>query len=94
MHHVAETARRISALYGFEEWATPVFEDTRVFARGLGDSSDVVMKEMYTFADRGDRSVTLRPEGTAGVVRAVLQHGLDRGQLPVKAAYAGPFFRY
>ena len=72
----------------------PVFEDTALFARGVGESTDVVSKEMYTFADRGDRSVTLRPEGTAGVVRAVIQHGLDRGQLPVKVCYAGPFFRY
>ncbi|MCS3779964.1 histidine--tRNA ligase [Tsukamurella ocularis] len=78
--------------YGYIE--LPIFEDTTLFARGVGESTDVVAKEMYTFADRGDRSVTLRPEGTAGVVRAVLQHGLDRGQLPVKAAYAGPFFRY
>ncbi|MDF0529156.1 histidine--tRNA ligase [Tsukamurella sp. 8F] len=78
--------------YGYIE--LPVFEDTALFARGVGESTDVVSKEMYTFADRGERSVTLRPEGTAGVVRAVLQHGLDRGQLPVKVAYAGPFFRY
>ena len=72
----------------------PIFEDTALFARGVGESTDVVSKEMYTFADRGDRSVTLRPEGTAGVMRAVIQHGLDRGQLPVKLCYAGPFFRY
>ena len=72
----------------------PIFEDTALFARGVGESTDVVSKEMYTFADRGDRSVTLRPEGTAGVMRAVIQHGLDRGQLPVKLSYAGPFFRY
>jgi histidyl-tRNA synthetase len=78
--------------YGYIE--LPIFEDTALFARGVGESTDVVSKEMYTFADRGERSVTLRPEGTAGVVRAVLQHGLDRGQLPVKVAYAGPFFRY
>ena len=72
----------------------PVFEDTALFARGVGESTDVVSKEMYTFADRGDRSVTLRPEGTAGVVRAVIEHGLDRAGLPVKLRYAGPFFRY
>lgn len=64
---VVDTARRVSALYGFEEWATPVFEDTRVFARGLGDTSDVVSKEMYTFTDRGGDSLTLRPEATAGL---------------------------
>jgi histidyl-tRNA synthetase len=72
----------------------PIFEDTALFARGVGESTDVVSKEMYTFADRGERSVTLRPEGTAGVMRAVIEHGLDRGQLPVKLCYAGPFFRY
>jgi histidyl-tRNA synthetase len=81
-----------NAGYGHVE--LPVFEDTALFARGVGESTDVVSKEMYTFADRGDRSVTLRPEGTAGVMRAVIEHGLDRGQLPVKLCYAGPFFRY
>lgn len=79
---------------GYEHIELPVFEDTSLFARGVGESTDVVSKEMYTFADRGDRSVTLRPEGTAGVMRAVIQHNLDRGQLPVKLAYNGPFFRY
>ncbi len=85
------TAAR-NAGYGHIE--LPIFEDTGLFARGVGESTDVVSKEMYTFADRGDRSVTLRPEGTAGVMRAVIEHGLDRGALPVKLAYAGPFFRY
>ncbi len=85
-----EAARR--AGYGHVE--LPIFEDTALFARGVGESTDVVSKEMYTFADRGDRSVTLRPEGTAGVMRAVIEHGLDRGQLPVKLRYSGPFFRY
>lgn len=85
------TAAR-TAGYGHIE--LPIFEDTALFARGVGESTDVVSKEMYTFADRGDRSVTLRPEGTAGVMRAVIEHGLDRGALPVKLAYAGPFFRY
>ena len=85
-----DAARR--AGYGDIEF--PIFEDTALFARGVGESTDVVSKEMYTFADRGDRSVTLRPEGTAGVVRAVIEHGLDRGPLPVKLCYAGPFFRY
>lgn len=79
---------------GYGDIELPIFEDTALFARGVGESTDVVSKEMYTFADRGDRSVTLRPEGTAGVVRAVIEHGLDRGQLPVKLCYAGPFFRY
>src|SRR6201998_1968389 len=79
---------------GYADIELPIFEDTALFARGVGESTDVVTKEMYTFADRGDRSVTLRPEGTACVVRAVIQHGLDRGALPVKLCYAGPFFRY
>lgn len=79
---------------GYGDVELPIFEDTALFARGVGESTDVVSKEMYTFADRGDRSVTLRPEGTAGVMRAVIEHGLDRGALPVKLCYAGPFFRY
>jgi histidyl-tRNA synthetase len=93
-HAVVEAARRTSALYGFEEWATPVFEDTRVFSRGLGDSSDVVMKEMYSFTDRGGDSVTLRPEMTAGVCRALVSNGLTQSNLPRKVFYAGPMFRY
>ncbi|WP_198371664.1 histidine--tRNA ligase [Roseomonas rosulenta] len=93
-HAVAEAARRTSALYGFEEWATPIFEDTRVFSRGLGDSSDVVMKEMYSFTDRGGDSLTLRPEMTAGVCRALVSNGLTQTNLPRKVFYAGPMFRY
>jgi histidyl-tRNA synthetase len=85
-----ESARR--AGYGYVE--LPIFEDTSLFARGVGESTDVVSKEMYTFADRGERSVTLRPEGTAGVMRAVIEHGIDRGALPAKLCYSGPFFRY
>ncbi len=79
---------------GYSLIELPVFEDTALFARGVGESTDVVSKEMYTFADRGGRSVTLRPEGTAGVVRSVIEHGLDRRPLPVKLVYSGPFFRY
>ncbi|WP_375488159.1 histidine--tRNA ligase [uncultured Mycobacterium sp.] len=79
---------------GYSDIELPIFEDTALFARGVGESTDVVSKEMYTFDDRGGRSVTLRPEGTAGVVRAVIEHGLDRGALPVKLCYSGPFFRY
>jgi histidyl-tRNA synthetase len=79
---------------GYGPIELPVFEDTGLFARGVGESTDVVSKEMYTFADRGGRSVTLRPEGTAGVMRAVIEHSLDRGPLPIKLVYAGPFFRY
>ena len=91
---VIDAARRIATLYGFEEWATPIFEDTRVFARGLGDTSDVVSKEMYTFEDRGGESVTLRPENTAGVCRALVSNGLTQSNLPRKVFYAGPMFRY
>ena len=71
----------------------PIFEDTELFSRGVGETTDVVSKEMYTFEDRGGRSITLRPEGTAGVIRSIIEHGLDRGQLPVKVFYKGPFFR-
>jgi len=78
---------------GYELIELPVFEDTELFKRGVGESTDVVSKEMYTFEDRGGRSITLRPEGTAGVMRAVIEHGLDRGQLPVKLYYNGAFFR-
>lgn len=93
-HHVIEVARRVATLYGFEEWATPIFEDTRVFSRGLGDTSDVVSKEMYSFEDRGGESVTLRPENTAGVCRALVTNGLTQSNLPRKVFYAGPMFRY
>jgi histidyl-tRNA synthetase len=78
--------------YGYAE--TPTFEDTALFERGIGESTDVVTKEMYTFADRGERSVTLRPDGTAGVLRAALERGLHRGSLPVKLWYSGSFYRY
>src|SRR6201989_551502 len=91
--HVVDTARRIAAAYGFDEWAPPIFEDTRVFARTLGETSDVVTKEMYTFADRGGESLTLRPENTAGVCRALVSNGLTQS-LPQKVFYAGPMFRY
>ncbi len=91
--HVVETARRIVSLYGFDEWSTPVFEDTRVFSRSLGDTSDVVSKEMYTFEDRGGESLTLRPEGTAAICRALVTNGLTQS-LPQKVFYAGPMFRY
>jgi histidyl-tRNA synthetase len=92
--HVRETLLAAAERAGYGHIELPVFEDTGLYARGVGESTDVVSKEMYTFLDRGERSVTLRPEGTAGVVRAVIEHGLDRGGLPVKLRYAGPFFRY
>jgi histidyl-tRNA synthetase len=80
-------------LAGYQLMELPVFEDTSLFNRGVGESTDVVSKEMYTFEDRGGRSITLRPEGTAGVMRAVIESNLDRGQLPVKVWYSGQFFR-
>ncbi|MDP9234718.1 MAG: histidine--tRNA ligase [Actinomycetota bacterium] len=82
------------ALAGFAPIVTPEFEHTELFERGVGNASEVVTKQMYTFADRGGRSLTLRPEGTAPVMRAVLEHGLDRGPLPVKVAYGQAMFRY
>jgi histidyl-tRNA synthetase len=91
--HVVDTARRIAATYGFDEWTTPIFEDTRVFSRTLGETSDVVTKEMYTFNDRGGESITLRPEATAGVCRALVTNGLTQS-LPQKVFFAGPMFRY
>ena len=91
--HVVNTARRISARYGMAEWATPIFEDTRVFSRSLGETSDVVMKEMYSFQDRGGDSLTLRPEATAGICRALVTNGLTQS-LPQKVFYTGPMFRY
>jgi histidyl-tRNA synthetase len=87
--HLLQSAK----LAGYNLIELPVFEDTEVFTRGVGESTDVVSKEMYTFEDRGGRSITLRPEGTAGVMRAVIEHNLDKGQLPVKLFYSGAFFR-
>ena len=87
---MAAVVRR--AGYGYVE--TPAFEDTALFKRGVGESSDIVTKEMYTFTTRGGVSLTLRPEGTASVVRAALQHNLDKGALPVKLYYSGSYFRY
>ncbi len=79
---------------GYGYLVTPLFEDTALFLRSVGESTDVVSKEMYTFTDKGGRSITLRPEQTAGVMRAIVEHGLFRGQLPVKVWYTGPNFRY
>lgn len=85
---------RVAARAGYSYLELPVFEDTALFSRGVGESTDVVSKEMYTFDDRGGRSLTLRPEFTVGVLRSVLQHNLHRGELPVKVWAAGPAFRY
>ncbi len=90
---IIDVASRVSLNYGFLPMQTPMFESTEVFLRPLGESSDVVSKEMYTFEDKGGSSVTLRPEGTAGVVRAFIQNGLQQ-QLPFKAFYSGAMFRY
>ncbi len=83
-----------AGLFGFEEIRVPVFEYTEVFTKNVGETTDVVQKEMYTFTDKGDRSITLRPEFTAGVVRSVIEHGLINGALPVKACYIGGCYRY
>ena len=90
---VRATLIESAKLSGYQLIELPVFEDTELFTRGVGESTDVVSKEMYTFEDRGGRSITLRPEGTAGVMRSVIEHNLDRGQLPVKVWYSGQFFR-
>lgn len=93
MKKVIETASSVVEKYGFEEIETPIFEFTEVFARNLGDTSDIVTKEMYCFEDKGGESLTLRPEGTAGVVRAFVSNGMQQN-LPVKFYYNGPMFRY
>lgn len=93
-HHVENTARDCAERYGFREIRTPVFEHTELFARGVGDTTDIVGKEMYTFLDKGNRSVTLRPEGTAGVARSFCEHSLGGGVLPFKAYYLISAFRY
>jgi len=90
---VIETARQIAERYGYHEIATPIFEFTEVFARPIGETSDIVSKEMYSFADRGGEEITLRPEYTAGIVRAILSNGLTQS-LPQKLFASGPMFRY
>jgi histidyl-tRNA synthetase len=87
-------AERLCATYGYGRITTPLFEDTDLFTRTSGEGSDIVQKEMYTFTDRGDRSLTLRPEGTAPVARAYIQHGLHREPQPVKTYFIGPVYRY
>jgi histidyl-tRNA synthetase len=90
---VTESARAMAELYGFVEIATPIFEFTEVFSRPIGETSDIVAKEMYSFVDRGGEEITLRPENTAGVIRAVLSDGLIQ-KIPLKFFYSGPMFRY
>jgi histidyl-tRNA synthetase len=91
---IEATAAAIFARAGYEPIATPAFEDTELFERGVGRSTDIVRKEMFTFEDKGGRSVTLRPEGTAPICRAYLEHGMHKLAQPVKLSYAGPFFRH
>ena len=91
---VEDVMRKESAAYGFKEIRTPVFEHTELFARSVGQTTDVVQKEMYTFDTKGGESVTLRPEGTAGAARAVLEHGLVNDSLPIKASYFVSCYRY
>ncbi len=92
--YVEKTMFHVAELFGFKEIRFPTFEHTELFARGVGDSTDVVQKEMYTFNDKGDRSITLRPEGTAGTMRALVEHGILAGALPVKVDYLTSCFRY
>ncbi|AGL02097.1 histidine--tRNA ligase [Desulfoscipio gibsoniae] len=93
-HYIENVAARVCREYGYREIRTPIFEHTELFVRGVGENTDIVEKEMYTFQDRGERSITLRPEGTASVVRAYLENKLYAGPQPVKAYYIGPMFRY
>ena len=90
---VTETARDIAERFGYEEIATPIFEFSEVFSRPIGETTDIVMKEMYSFADKGGENLSLRPENTAGVVRAVMTNGLTQS-LPLRLFYQGPMFRY
>ncbi len=92
--HIERTALAVARDYGFREVRTPVFEHTELFTRSVGETTDVVQKEMYTFDDKGGRSITLRPEGTAGAMRLLLEHGLHNEVLPVKVAYVTSCYRY
>ena len=92
--HVEQTALAIARDFGYREMRVPVFEHTELFQRSVGETTDVVQKEMYTFDDKGGRSITLRPEGTAGAARAMLEHGLNNDALPVKASYVTSCYRY
>ncbi len=93
-HYIENTVKEVAGLFGYQEVRTPVFEHTELFERGIGDTTDVVEKEMYTFEDRGKRSITLKPEGTAPVVRAFIEHKLYAEVQPTKLYYITPVFRY
>ena len=92
--YVEDVMLKSASLFGYKEIRTPVFEHTEVFTRSVGDTTDVVQKEMYTFLDKGNRSITLRPELTAGCVRSVIENGNVNGALPVKTCYIGSCYRY
>ena len=92
--YVEGVARKIAKDFNLKEIRTPVFEHTELFLRGVGDTTDIVNKEMYTFKDKGDRSITLKPEGTAGVARSYIENGLSNSPMPVKMFYIIPAFRY
>ena len=92
--YVEGVARDMARLFNLKEIRTPVFEHTELFQRGVGDTSDIVTKEMYTFKDKGDRSITLKPEGTAGAARSFIENGMANGVLPAKLYYIIPAFRY
>src|SRR5689334_25217553 len=92
-HRIVETSARVLEAAGYRRIDLPVFEDTDLFARGVGESTDIVQKQMFTFEDQGGRSLTLRPEGTAPVARAYIEAGLHKEPQPVKLWYVGPFFR-
>ncbi len=93
-HYLENTAREVARLFGIKEIRTPTFEHTELFLRGVGDTTDIVNKEMYTFIDKGKRSITLKPEGTAGVARAFIENGLISSAMPLKMYYITPVFRY
>ena len=92
--YVTERAHHIAHLYGFRQIAVPMFESTRLFIHGVGEGTDIVDKEMYSFLDKGGAEITLRPEFTAGIVRAYIQHGMHTLPQPVKVYTIGPLFRY
>ena len=92
-NYIIKTAQDICLRYGFKPFSTPIFEFSEVFKKTLGDRSDIVTKEMYTFKDKGEEEITLRPEGTAGIIRAIISNGLTH-EMPFKAFYNGPMFRY
>ncbi len=92
--YVEGVARDVASLFNLKEIRTPTFESTELFSRGVGDTTDIVTKEMYTFKDKGDRSITLKPEGTAGVARSYVENGMGNGVLPAKMYYIIPAFRY